>query len=112
MNNETLFWNDYNINEISDWVKKNIAYNLLLSSFEISSAEINSKEEELADIYFGKINNLRKNKQLYCFLHQDEDLLEDNSYRIIFMKNRQSLGILGLLRCYVAFVLRKYNKKL
>ena len=118
MNNETLFENDYGIYGISDCVKRNTIYSLLLTLSKTSSTAISNKEQELVDIYYGKIHSLRKNQPKYPVVHPDEDLSEDAACRVISMKNRLNLrassicGILGLSHSYVAFILGKYRKKL
>ena len=118
MNNETLFEKDYGIYKISDCVKRNTIYSLLLTWFKTSSTAISYKEQELVDIYYEKIHSLKKNQPKYPMVHPDEDLSEDAAYRVISMKNRLNLrasficGILGLSRSYVAFILGKYRKKL
>ena len=118
MNNETLFENDYGIYGISDCVKRNTIYSLLLTLSKTSSTAISYKEQELVDIYYGKYNSLRKIQPKYPVVHPDEDLSEDAVYREISMKNRLNLrassirGILRLSRSYVAFILGKYRKKL
>ena len=118
MNSESAFANDFDIYGISDSVKKNTTYNLLLASSETNATTIDSKEQELTDIYFGKIHSLRKNQPKYPVIHPDEDLFKDEAYMVIWMKNWLNLwtssicGILGLSRSYVTSILWKYRKKL
>ena len=118
MNSESAFANYFDIYGISDSVKKNTTYNLLLASSETNATTIDSKEQELADIYFGKIHSLRKNQPKYPVIHPDEDLSKDQAYMVIWMKNWLNLwtssicGILGLSCSYVTSILGKYRKKL
>ena len=74
MNSKAGFSNDFYIYGISDSVKKNSTYNLLLVSSETNATTIDSKEQKLADIYFGKIHSLRRNQQKYHAIHPDEDI--------------------------------------